>query len=590
MIIEYDVTRENGTYNYTQDLLALEEKRPNIAPNLPLLGKSITSPLIVSNWRSALQSHPDQAFVQYILQGLTHGFHVGFDRGVKCKSSRNNMRSALENPYPVDEYLAEELQAGRIVGPLDPAHLDGAQVSRFGVIPKTGQPNKWRLILDLSSPREHSVNDGISKSLCSLRYTSVEDAVQRIWSMGKGTLLAKIDIAHAYRNIPVHAEDRLLLVMQWREKFYMDTVLPFGLRSAPKIFSAVADALEWILLQAGVTFVIHYLDDYLTMGKKYTKECENNLALIQKICAWLGFPLKVEKMEGPTEILIFLGILIDTLRMELRLPPDKLIELKNLVDQWKSKQASTKRQLLSLIGKLAHAAKIVKPGRTFLRRMLDVAHSVKDLNHYVKLKSDFKSDLAWWECFLEQWNGLSMMETLHHNQAPAAVWHTDASGSWGCGAYWGGRGRWIQAQWSKDWQSKNITLKEMIPIVLATAMWGRHCSHKHVLVYCDNMAVVQMLASKTSREQDIMHLLRCLHFFTALFDMNLKVVHLAGKLNVMADSISRNSLQNQQIASCHMQPSPDPIHPSLWQLLVTIQPDWTCVNWKELLKSCARQA
>ena len=102
MIIEYDVTRENGTYNYTQDLLALEEKRPNIAPNLPLLGKSITSPLIVSNWRSALQSHPDQAFVQYILQGLTHGFHVGFDRGVKCKSSRNNMRLALENPYPVD--------------------------------------------------------------------------------------------------------------------------------------------------------------------------------------------------------------------------------------------------------------------------------------------------------------------------------------------------------------------------------------------------------------------------------------------------------------------------------------------------------
>ena len=91
-----------------------------------------------------------------------------------------------------------------------------------------------------------------------------------------------------------------------------------------------------------------------------------------------------------------------------------------------------------------HAAKTVKPGRTFLWRMLDVAHSVNDLNHYVKLKSDFKSDfksdLAWWECFLEYWNGLSMMESLHHKQAPSAVWHMDASGSWGCGAYWGGNG------------------------------------------------------------------------------------------------------------------------------------------------------
>ena len=346
-----------------------------------------------------MENHPDWEFVHYILQGLTHGFHIGFDREVKCRSAKNNMRLALENPYPIDEYLAEELQAERIVGPLNPNQLVGAQVSRFGVIPKTGQLNKWRLIVDLSSPREHSVNDGIFKNLCSLKYASVEDAVQRIWSMGRGTLLAKIDIEHTYRNVPVHTEDRLLLVMQWREKFYMDTVLPFGLRSAPKIFSAVADVLEWILLQVGVTFIIHYLDDYLTMGKKHTKECENNLAIIQQICAWLGFPLKVVKMEGPTEILIFLGILIDTLRMELRLPQEKLAELKSLTAQWKYKQASTKCQLLSFIDKLAHAAKIVKPGRTFLWRMLDVAHSINDLNHYVKLKSDFKSDLAWWECF-----------------------------------------------------------------------------------------------------------------------------------------------------------------------------------------------
>ena len=91
------------------------------------------------------------------------------------------------------------------------------------------------------------------------------------------------------------------------------------------------------------------------MGKKHTKECENNLALIQQICAWLGFSFKVEKLEGPTEILIFL---IDTLRMELRLPPEKLAELKSLIVQWKYKQASTKRQLLSFIGKLTHAAKL----------------------------------------------------------------------------------------------------------------------------------------------------------------------------------------------------------------------------------------
>ena len=112
------------------------------------------------------------------------------------------MRSALQNPEPVDEYLAVELRAGRVVGPLNSDQVKNAQISQFRVIPKAGQLNKWRLILYLSSPRGHSVNDGIEKELCSLKYASVEDAVQMIWSLGQGTLLAKIDIEHAYRNIP----------------------------------------------------------------------------------------------------------------------------------------------------------------------------------------------------------------------------------------------------------------------------------------------------------------------------------------------------------------------------------------------------
>ena len=149
-----------------------------VPPLLPPLGKSISSPLIVHNWNVALRNQPDRKFVNYILQGLTHGFHIGFDREIKCRSAKNNMKSALENPDPVDKY-AEELQAGRIVGPFDPDQLPDAQVSRIGVIPKAGQPNKWHLIVDLSSPKDHSVNDGIKKHLYSLEYASVEDAVQR---------------------------------------------------------------------------------------------------------------------------------------------------------------------------------------------------------------------------------------------------------------------------------------------------------------------------------------------------------------------------------------------------------------------------
>ena len=97
-------------------------------------------------------------------------------------------------------------------------------------------------------------------------------------------MLAKVDVEHAYRNIPVHPEDRHLLGMVWQGQLYIDTALPFGLRSAPKIFTTVTDALEWVLLQDSLSWSIHYIDDYLTGGCAGTDECANNLRTIKSTC------------------------------------------------------------------------------------------------------------------------------------------------------------------------------------------------------------------------------------------------------------------------------------------------------------------
>lgn len=71
---------------------------------------------------------------------------------------------------------------------------------------------------------------------------SIDDVVAQILQGGKGSLLAKMDIKQAYRNVPVHPEDRCKLGMKWKEEILIDAALPFGLRSAPLIFSALADA------------------------------------------------------------------------------------------------------------------------------------------------------------------------------------------------------------------------------------------------------------------------------------------------------------------------------------------------------------
>ena len=119
----------------------------------------------------------------------------------------------------------------------------------------------------------------------------MDDAAREILAQGQGALLAKVDIKRAYRNIPVHPDDRWLLGMTWDGSLYIDTALPFGLRSAPKIFTAVADAAEWIVWRRGVKFLIHYLDDYLIIGAPHSNECKESLEILLSTFGRLGIPV-----------------------------------------------------------------------------------------------------------------------------------------------------------------------------------------------------------------------------------------------------------------------------------------------------------
>ena len=250
------------------------------------------------------------------------------------------MASARSKPEVIREYLATECSNGRVLGPLNPAHFPQVHTSRFGVIPK-GQTGKWRLIVDMSSTEGYSTNDGIPESLCSLSYVGVKDDSLRLRRTGKGALMAKVDVRSAYRNIPVHPDDRWLMGMMWEGSLYVDTALPFGLRSAPKIFTAVADAAQWIIQQEGVDFIIHYLDDFLAIGAPESEECAVALVTVLRVFERLGFPVALNKLEGPWTSLTFLGFELDSIAMIIRLPLQKLLELQDLVRAWRGCRACT---------------------------------------------------------------------------------------------------------------------------------------------------------------------------------------------------------------------------------------------------------
>ena len=128
-----------------------------------------------------LRDYPDKAYSSYLINGILAGFRVGFQYGrMQCTSAASNMQSARQHPRVIDAYFAAEVRAGRVLGLMEPGNHPRVHVNQFGLVPKSHQPGKWRLIVDMSHPRGVSVNDGVEPKLCSMNYTSVDVAVKRV--------------------------------------------------------------------------------------------------------------------------------------------------------------------------------------------------------------------------------------------------------------------------------------------------------------------------------------------------------------------------------------------------------------------------
>lgn len=182
-----------------------------------------------------------------------------------------------------------------------------------------------------------------------------------------------------HRNVPVHPEDRLLLGMKWEEDIFVDAALPFGLRSAPLIFSALADLAQWVMQERGVKRVAHYIDDFVSVSPPDGREGEADKSVMHDACEDLGLPTKPEKDEGPAPRINFLGLELDSQALVIKLPLEKLHSIKAALTSWKGRKSCRKQELLSLIGILMHASRAVRAGRSFLRQLIDLSMTRQNL-------------------------------------------------------------------------------------------------------------------------------------------------------------------------------------------------------------------
>ena len=434
--------------------------------------------------------------------------------------------------------------------------------SPLGLQPKKVQ-GEYRVIHHLSYPHGTSVNDGIPKECASVHYTSVGQAIQSILHFGRGCYLAKTDIKSAFRIVPVSPLDYHLLGFHWKGSYYYDRCLPMGCASSCAIFEAFSSCLEWIIRGlAPHVHVLHVLDDFLFVGPSF-RMCQLALNSFTDLCSYLGVPLAPDKTMGPVQALPFVGVYLDTLDMSASLPEDKIIKFQNYISQLLSAKSATLKQIQSITGMLNFACGVIAPAHAFSRRLYNLEVGLSRPYHHVRITNQVKQDLLVWKTFLQGFNRKSFFLDFKFLSQQVLRMFTDASTTIGYGGYF--RSHWFSGCWSDACSKLNIAVLEIYPILVALRLFAPSLRNKCIVLMSDNMAVVHVLNSFTSKDPHIMTILRHIVLVCMSHNIFIRSQHYPGHKNVIANLLSRSQVPKALALCPALEPQPTQVPPS-WAL------------------------
>ena len=328
---------------------------------------------------------------------------MGYSSDQTPISSAKNHGSALSRPDVIDAYLARECELGATCGPFSSNPLSSALTTSPLQIAysRTGKP---RVVVDLSFPREYSVNSGIPTATYlgddfKVRLPGVDALLDIIRLKGRHCHLFKMDLSRAYRQLRIDPRDYHLLGFRHRNSLYFDIAPPFGLRSSA------------MMCQRSTNAAFHALGSLL---------------------ADLGLDTSPDKASPPATAMVFLGVLVNTDAMTVSVPPERLHELFDRCSSLLSVDQVSRAELQSLLGVLSYVTACVRPARVFMSTLLNTLRGHKS-STVCSLSYDNKTDLRWWCYFLPFYNGVSIIKTSPWRNDPLYL-STDACGT-GAGGF-----------------------------------------------------------------------------------------------------------------------------------------------------------
>ena len=374
------------------DTILLSGKPNYVYCHIPVL-----TDLNISKWRNYAAGYHDSK----VLEFLEFGWPINFTNDTLPNPPQRKDSFAMNFEIDIDNYIAEELASGRIIGPFinNPFRIQPAIAPIFSVPKKEGGR---RVIVDCSYGGNLSVNAGIQKDSflgdeLTLQYPRHDKFIELLWKYGHGCHMFKIDLSKAFRQFPIDPRDYFLQCFTWKDSIYIDKRLIFGMRSSPQACQRTTNLVNFILSRQNIE-TINYLDDFGGVASPDRAEICYNKTL--KIFVELGLKISEKKCSPPNHTMVFLGKEYNTNTMTVKIPDQKLIEIIETVKNFSNRKKCTKRQLQQLVGKLAFAAECVRGGRLFISRMLATLRKY-NFNHYrIYLDSEFHNDIKWWISFL----------------------------------------------------------------------------------------------------------------------------------------------------------------------------------------------
>lgn len=452
----------------------------------------------------------------------------------QTKLPREIKFSATEQDL-VDIEIDKMLESG-IIEDVTNDPLPDEYISNIFTRPK--KPSGLRVILNLKNFNENV-------EYVHFKMQSLQTAVDL---MSPGAFMASIDFKQAYYCLGVYEPHRKYLRFFYKGRKLQFSCLPNGLSSGPRVFTKLMKKLFRYLKMKGYLNT-SFIDDSFLIGNTFL-ECYKNVVETALASTNAGFVVHPDKsIFIPSQILVYLGFILNTIDMTVRLTEQKKLEIKTLISSILEKSILTILEVAQLVGKLVATFPGVSYARLYYRQVeIEKINALKESKGNYKrnmtLSLEAKKDLAWWLANIDA----SYVDISIRN--PDMELFCDASDSG-----WGGTiaNQSTRGQWSEDETLEHINVKELLAVFLTLKSLCDGKRNIVLKVVSDNTTCVSYLNKQGGRKANCHKVSKDIWQWAILRNIWLVAVHLPGKENVEADKLSRvNHGSTEWSLSCHL--------------------------------------